>query len=86
MAPPTPAFPPLRVKAADDVGLEAVLPGQIYTLDDLLDPAECGQMLKWAKSLPLEAPKPAKKGEAERTACAWLLFPSSDQSFFIGRG
>lgn len=63
------AFPRLRVKAGAEATVQAVLPGHIYTIDGLLDPAECGQVLKWAKSLQLEAPKPAKRDEAERTAC-----------------
>lgn len=47
--------------------LETVLPRQLYILD-LLPPAQCEKLLRWCKEQDLEGPKPAKRGEAERTS------------------
>lgn len=47
--------------------LETILPSQIYILD-LLPAAQCEKLLAWCKEQDMEGPKPAKRGEAERTS------------------
>ena len=46
--------------------LHCPLDSQIYTLDSLAR-ADTATILSWARSLPLDGPKKAGKGEAERT-------------------
>lgn len=61
-----------------DLPLHTHLEKQIYTVDDLLSPSELNQLLRWAKSLELDGPKPAGKGEAERTARESFSLACSD--------
>lgn len=59
------AFPTLKINPK--AKLETLLPSQLYILD-LLPAAQCERLLEWCREQDLEGPKPAKKGEAERTS------------------
>lgn len=65
------------LEARPSARLEALLPSQLYILD-LLPPDQSAKLLAWCQTQQLEGPKPAKKGEAERTASACV--PLDDTS------
>ncbi|WRT69816.1 uncharacterized protein IL334_006807 [Kwoniella shivajii] len=64
MAPPP--FPNLKPKS--NLTLNAILPSQIYTVDDFLSATEIKAIRTWIEGVVMEEPKPPGKGEAERTA------------------
>ena len=78
------SIPPYRASncpenMAENVGFPVISPkphlrlkedlaGQIYTLDGFFSPEELEKIMRWTKSVVMEAPKRSGKGEAERTA------------------
>ncbi|RXK38446.1 hypothetical protein M231_04211 [Tremella mesenterica] len=60
------SFPQLEPKP--HLGLSTVLESQIYIVDDILTHDELLGLMEWTKSMEMEGPKKAGKGEAERTS------------------